>query len=187
MSGLSSNPPGKAAWLLTPEIFPHAAPQLADLRLYRDGAETPYVIRTAMPTEGAERTITPLNLGARGGQTVFDASMPDGQYSDLQLAVTGAEFYCHGDGDRQPDGDRKRGNKDRVLHDFRFDRPASWAAARCFICRNRISDTCISASRDQFRRRDHGNLGGAAAGEPAEVRDRCEVHQRDAAGRQFCG
>jgi hypothetical protein len=72
----------------------HAASQLADLRLYHDGAETPFVIRTAAPTETSEKTITPLNLGVRDGQTVFDASMPDGPYSDLQLAVTGQNFIA---------------------------------------------------------------------------------------------
>ncbi len=32
-------------------VFEHAAPGLADLRLYRDTTETPYVIREAMPVE----------------------------------------------------------------------------------------------------------------------------------------
>ena len=36
----------------------------------------------------------PLNLGERGGQTVFDAAMPDAPYSDIQLAVTGQNFIA---------------------------------------------------------------------------------------------
>jgi hypothetical protein len=75
-------------------IFAHAAPQLADLRLYRDGAETPYVIHMALPVEGSEKNIAPLNLGLRAGQTVFDAEMPDEKYSDIQLAVTGHDFIA---------------------------------------------------------------------------------------------
>jgi hypothetical protein len=75
-------------------VFAHAAPQLADLRLYHSGTETPYVIRVAAPVEAGEKSITPLNVGARGGQTVFDAELPVGHYSDLQLAVTGENFLA---------------------------------------------------------------------------------------------
>jgi Protein of unknown function (DUF3999) len=75
-------------------IFAHAAPQLADLRLYHDRTETPYVIRLAAPRQDAEQSITPLNLGLRGGQSVFDAAMPEGRYSDLQLAVNAQDFIA---------------------------------------------------------------------------------------------
>ncbi len=85
---------GQSCLALDPGIFAHAAPQLADLRVYRDGAETPFVIRTATATQAAEKMILPLNLGVRGGQTVFDASLPDGHYSDLQLRVTGENFIA---------------------------------------------------------------------------------------------
>jgi len=85
---------GQSCMALDAGIFAHASPQLADLRLYRDGAETPFVIRTAAPAETVEKSITPLNVGVRGGQTVFDAAMPDGRYSDLQLAVTGQNFIA---------------------------------------------------------------------------------------------
>ncbi len=36
----------------------------------------------------------PLNLGQHGGQTVFDAAMPDAHYGDLQLAVTAHDFIA---------------------------------------------------------------------------------------------
>jgi len=85
---------GQSCVVIDPGIFAHSAPQLADLRLYREVAETPFVIRTAAPAESVEKTIPLLNLGVRGGQTVFDASMPDGHYSDLQLAVTGQNFIA---------------------------------------------------------------------------------------------
>jgi hypothetical protein len=35
-----------------------------------------------------------MNVGSRGGQTVFDAAMPDGHYSDVELAVTGQNFIA---------------------------------------------------------------------------------------------
>ena len=85
---------GQSCLALDPGVFAHAAPELADLRLYRDGAETPFVIRAASPAQAEEKPITPLNLGLRGGQTVFDAALPEGHYSDLQLAVTGQNFIA---------------------------------------------------------------------------------------------
>jgi hypothetical protein len=85
---------GQSCLALDPGVFAHAAPQLADLRVYRDGVETPFVVRMAAATQAAEKSIPPLNLGVRGGQTVFDASLPDGHYSDLQLGVTGQNFIA---------------------------------------------------------------------------------------------
>jgi len=85
---------GQSCVLIEPGIFTHAAPQLADLRLYRDGTETPYVIRTQEAVERAEKELTLLNLGTRDGQTVFDASVPEGPYSNLQLNVTGENFIA---------------------------------------------------------------------------------------------
>jgi hypothetical protein len=42
----------------------------------------------------SEPAIDPLNLGVRGGQTVFDAAMPGGPYSDLQLKLTAKDFIA---------------------------------------------------------------------------------------------
>jgi hypothetical protein len=75
-------------------IFSHAAPQLADLRVYRDGAEIPFALPMAAPVASVEKSIPPLNLGVSAGQTVFDAALPEGHYSDLQLAVTGQNFIA---------------------------------------------------------------------------------------------
>jgi hypothetical protein len=86
--------PAQTCLVVDPAIFAHAAPQLADLRLYRDEAETPYIIQVAAPVEAAEKSIVPLNLGQRAGQTAFDAAMPDAPYSDIQLAVTGQNFIA---------------------------------------------------------------------------------------------
>jgi hypothetical protein len=85
---------GQACLVVDAGIFSHAAPGLADLRLYRDGAETPYAIRIAAPAVAAQGAIEPLDKGVRGGQTVFDAEMPGGHYSDLELAVTAHDFIA---------------------------------------------------------------------------------------------
>jgi hypothetical protein len=85
---------GQTCLALDSAVFAHAAPQLADLRLYRGGTETPYVLQTAAPVVAAPQQIAPLNLGRRGGETVFDAAMPEGSYSDLQLGVTGRDFIA---------------------------------------------------------------------------------------------
>jgi hypothetical protein len=75
-------------------IFAKAAPGLADLRLYRDTNETPYVVREAMPVEQQQPRIAPLNLGKRGAQTTFEAAMPEGRYSDVNLDVTAKNFIA---------------------------------------------------------------------------------------------
>ena len=90
---------GQTCLLLDAAVFAHAAPQLADLRLYHQSTETPYVIRLAAPELVREKSIVPLNLGVNGGgvnggQTVFDAAMPDANYRDIQLAVTAHDFIA---------------------------------------------------------------------------------------------
>ena len=85
---------GQTCLALDAGIFAHAEPELADLRLYRDSTETAYVIRTSAPTAVAEKVINPTNLGQRGGQTVFDVEMPAGNFSDVQLDITGHNFIA---------------------------------------------------------------------------------------------
>lgn len=79
---------------IRPGIFVHAAPGLVDLRLYHGGVETPYILRKAEPAASADQNVALLNLGRRGGQTVFDAAMPAGEYSDVALDVTGQNFIA---------------------------------------------------------------------------------------------
>jgi hypothetical protein len=91
--------PGQTCVALDPAIFAHASAQLADLRVYRneagrDGAETAYAIHTAATIEGKEQPVALMNLGRRGGETVFDAAMPEGSYNDIQLAITGHDFIA---------------------------------------------------------------------------------------------
>ncbi len=91
---LPSGTSGQACLVLDTAIFAHAARDLADVRLYRDAAETPFVIQQATANQAPEQTLTPLNLGQRDGRTVFDAPMPDTVYGDLQLAVSGPDFIA---------------------------------------------------------------------------------------------
>ncbi len=75
-------------------VYEHSQPLLADLRLYRDGKETPYVVRIAEPVAEASKNIAPLNLGERGGHLVFDAAMPDGSYNDVELDLAKHDFIA---------------------------------------------------------------------------------------------
>lgn len=85
---------GQTCFVVTPDVFAHSAPLLADLRLYRDGAEVPWALRVAAPIAVEEKTIHPLNLGVRGGKTVFDATMPDGNYSNLNISISAENFVA---------------------------------------------------------------------------------------------
>jgi hypothetical protein len=79
---------------LDAELFAHASPQFADLRLYHDSKEIPYVIHLSAPVQAKEASIVPVNLGSRGDEISFDAAMPEGSYSDIQLDVTGQDFIA---------------------------------------------------------------------------------------------
>jgi len=85
---------GQACFAIDPAIFAHAAPQLADLRLYQGTAETPYALRQVVPPADKDQQVSPLNLGRRGGQTVFDAGMPPDNYRDVELAIAGENFIA---------------------------------------------------------------------------------------------
>ncbi|HEY1985784.1 MAG TPA: DUF3999 family protein [Terracidiphilus sp.] len=85
---------GQTCVVIDPQTFSHASRDLADLRLFRDGVESPFVIRQAAAYSAQESHLTPLNLGQRDGQTVFDAPMPDSIYSDVQLDISGQDFIA---------------------------------------------------------------------------------------------
>lgn len=78
--------------------FAHAADGLRDLRLYRgagDAAtETAYVVRQAVPPAPQQKVIPPLNLGKHHGPTSFEAVMPQGTYSDVDLDITAKNFIA---------------------------------------------------------------------------------------------
>jgi hypothetical protein len=86
--------PMQTCLILDAELFAHASPQFSDLRLYHDGKETPYVIHLSEPVQARETSIVPMNLGERGGEITFDAAMPEGSYSDIQLDVAAQDFIA---------------------------------------------------------------------------------------------
>jgi hypothetical protein len=86
--------PKQSCLAIDPAIFPQGSEQLADLRLYRDGVETPYVLRTSTATRQDEQTVAPVNLGLQNGTVVFDADMPSGNYSDVSLNVSAQDFIA---------------------------------------------------------------------------------------------
>lgn len=85
---------GQTCVPLPSEIFARAADGLADLRLYRDAVETPYALRTAAPLVAPAAMLPALNLGTRAGETVFDAAMPEGSYSDVVLKVDRKDYIA---------------------------------------------------------------------------------------------
>jgi hypothetical protein len=91
---LAPNTSGQACAVLDPALFAGASQGLADLRLYAGADAVPYVVHSAVAPATAPQSIAPLNLGERKGKTVFDAEMPAGEYSDLQLGVTGQNFLA---------------------------------------------------------------------------------------------
>lgn len=85
---------GQACFVVKPEIFANSAMQLADLRIYSNGVETPFAIHRTIPSASGEKILALLNIGVRGEQTVFDVAIPEGPYNDLQLSVTAQNFIA---------------------------------------------------------------------------------------------
>jgi hypothetical protein len=86
---------GQTCATIDAATFAHAAPGLTDLRVYRnDSQETPYVLRIATPVTTQQANIQPLNLGSRNGNVVFDAEMPHGSYSSIQINLEGRNFIA---------------------------------------------------------------------------------------------
>lgn len=85
---------GQTCLVVEPAVFAHAASQLADVRVYQGSAQTPFVVRSDVPVASTDQSVGLLNLGKNGNQTVFDAEMPSGKYSDLQLKVNGHDFLA---------------------------------------------------------------------------------------------
>jgi len=85
---------GQTCVAIDPAVFSHAAAGLADLRVYRGSIETPYALHLASPPAPSKQQIAPLNLGSSAGQTVFDASMPESAYSDVELLLAAHNFIA---------------------------------------------------------------------------------------------
>jgi hypothetical protein len=85
---------GQSCLVLDAGIYSHAAPVLADLRLYADGVETPYALYEEARTQSTNESRPPLNLGKKSGQTAFDVAMPTSGYSDIELDVKAQDFLA---------------------------------------------------------------------------------------------
>ena len=85
---------GQACLALDPAIFAHASDGLGDLRIFHDGAETPYVLRIDRSPAGGRKSFEALNKGVRNGQTSFDADLSGSSYSDVELQISAVNFIA---------------------------------------------------------------------------------------------
>ena len=80
--------------VIDPQIFPHAAPSLKDLRLYRDSHEVPYAITLSVPQQVESETAKIRNLGLRGRNIVFDLEMPNRPYTEITFDLAGQDLLA---------------------------------------------------------------------------------------------
>ncbi len=85
---------GQSCVVVDPQIFPHAAPSLKDLRLYQGGHEVPYAITLSEPQQPDSDTVQVRNLGLRGRNIVFDVEMPSRPYTEITLDLVGQDFLA---------------------------------------------------------------------------------------------
>ena len=78
---------GQACAVLDAQVFPHAAPSLADLRIFPAGAqhEVPFAMTLSEAVTEETQTARVLNLGIEHGKIVFDLEMPARAYTDVML------------------------------------------------------------------------------------------------------
>ena len=85
---------GQSCAVVDPQIFPHAAPSLKDLRLYQNGREVPYAITLSVPQQLDSEAGQIRNLGLRGRDIVFDLEMPNRPYTEITLDLAGQDFLA---------------------------------------------------------------------------------------------
>ncbi len=94
----AANPGSQACAVLDAPVFAHAAPTLADLRLYQSQSqgqtELPYAVTTSRSTLLPPDPARVLNLGLRGGHIAFDLQMPGRSYTELNLNLAGHDFLA---------------------------------------------------------------------------------------------
>jgi hypothetical protein len=112
--------PGQTCAVIDPQIFPHAAPSLKDLRLYQDGHEVPYAITLSEPQQPDSDTAQIRNLGLRGHNIVFDVEMPNRPYTDVTLNLAGQDFLATAtvSGTRDPNYSNQTSLGDFTLFDL---------------------------------------------------------------------
>jgi hypothetical protein len=82
---------GQACAVLDAQVFPHAAPSLADLRIFPSGAtagaqhEVPFAMTLSEAVTEETQAARVLNLGTEHGKIVFDLEMPTRAYTDVML------------------------------------------------------------------------------------------------------
>jgi Protein of unknown function (DUF3999) len=80
--------------VIDPQIFPHAAASLKDLRLYKNGGEVPYAITLSEPQQVDSEGAQVRNLGLRGRNIVFDLEMPNRPYTEIVLDLAGRDLLA---------------------------------------------------------------------------------------------
>ena len=85
---------GQSCAVIDPQVFPHAAPSLKDLRLYQGGHEVPYAITLSVPQQPDSETGHIRNLGLRGRNIVFDVEMPNRPYTEITLDIAAQDFLA---------------------------------------------------------------------------------------------
>jgi Protein of unknown function (DUF3999) len=115
---------GQTCAVIDPQIFPHAAPSLKDLRLYQDGREVPYAITLSEPQQPDSDTAQIRNLGLRGHNIVFDVEMPNRPYTDVTLNLAGQDFLATAtvSGTRDPNYSNQTSLGDFTLFDLTTQR-----------------------------------------------------------------
>lgn len=86
--------PGPSCAVLDPQLFPHAAPSLKDLRLYDGDREIPYALLLSEPRQPDSDTAQIRNLSLRGRRIVFDLEMPKRPYTEIVLDLAGKDFLA---------------------------------------------------------------------------------------------
>ena len=90
---LSSATTPETCVVLPPDLLPHAAPMLQDLRVLAGDREIAYQLRIS--SDAAERVGRPqqiLNLGQRNGVIIFDVEMTEPRYSRVLLKMARSHF-----------------------------------------------------------------------------------------------
>jgi hypothetical protein len=85
---------GQSCAVIDPQLFPHAAASLKDLRLYQAGHEVPYAITLSESQQPDSDTAQVRNLGLRGHNIVFDVEMPNRPYTEIMLDLSGHDFLA---------------------------------------------------------------------------------------------
>jgi hypothetical protein len=103
-----SSTSGQTCAVIDPTILMHSAPGMPDVRIYSGDQQVPYAMRTSSPPPPRQELAQILNLGVRGGTVAFDAEMPEGKYSTIQLDIYAKNFVTTVDvsGSASAAGDR---------------------------------------------------------------------------------